>query len=231
MSIRHSIIKVPFTGAGTAAVDRALVAPGVTQGTNMGLAILAPASGLDSIGFLKGAHPVAADSTQTGTIWTYREVELKAPIELEMWEYSQVDADALAVTSTSGTTITITSNENNADCGWMYAVSGTGVGKLAFLTAQTGGTATSKTATAWDSSTKIIKIQRFGHRTAVFNTATTKFKTTAAVGTFTVFVFENYFEALGYPRQLLDPTKHDNLTLTNAKFFSRIGVRLQGGNQ
>jgi hypothetical protein len=229
MSVRQSIVRVPVTGAGTAIVDRALMAGGVTQGTNMGLAILAPATGLDAIGFLKGPHAVAADSTQTGTIWTYEEVELKDAVELEEWEYSQAAADVLAVTSTSTTTVTITSNENNADCGWMYAVSGTGAGLLAFCTAQTGGTATTKTATGWDSTTKIIKIQRFGHQTLVLNAAGTKIKTTAAVGSWTVYVWELYFQALGYPKQLLNPTKHDNLILSGARFFTRISLRKSAG--
>lgn len=229
MSVRQSIVKVPVTGGGTAIVDRALLMPGVTQGTNLGLAIVASGAAADAIGFLKGAHATAADSVQAGTTWTYREVELKDSIELEEWEYSQASGDIISVASSSGTTVTITSDENNADCGWLYAVSGTGAGLLAFCTAQTGGTATTKTATGWDSTTKVVKIQRFGHKTLVLNTAGTKIKTTAAVGTWTVFVWELYFQALGFPKQLLDPTKHDNLTLSGARFFTRISVRSNAG--
>lgn len=226
-----SLIRVPVTGGGTAIAKNALLMPGVTQGTNLGLAIVADATAAQAIGFIKGNHTVATDSTQTGTIWTFHDVELIRPAELIEWEYSQATADILSVTSVSTTTVTITSLENNMDCSWLYAVSGTGAGLLAFCTAATGGTATTKTATGWDSTTKVVKILRNFHRLLTPNTATTKLKTQAAAGAMTVDVLESYVSApkSGLGKVLLDPTKHDNLTLSNPVFTTRVLHRVTVG--
>jgi hypothetical protein len=52
-----------------------------------------------------------------------------------------------------------------------------------------------------------------------------------AQGVYTVFNFENYVESNqgGLAGNLLDPTKHDNLTLTKARFYSRMSVRAHAG--
>lgn len=236
--LRLATVKMPVTGGGTAIVSGAIMFPGTTQGTNLGLMIVGTSAIGDAVGILKGAHAVAGDSVQAGTTWTYRTIELLTQVPFAEVEYSQATADTLSVTSVSGTTVTITSLENNADTGWLYAVSGTGAGTLAFCPAINGGTATTKTATGWDSTTKVIHIFRVGHKTATINTAGTAFKTQAAAGSWTIFNWENYidFAAGGLGRQLLDPTKHDNLSLiisgNNARprFFSRITLRSNAGN-
>lgn len=238
-----AIVQVPFTGKASIAADEAIVIPGVTQGTDLGLAIpYASGTPANIIGRLIGASVVANDSVQAGTTWTYREVELLDSIELVEWDYSLAAADLLAVTSVSGTTVTITSLENNADCGWMYAASGTGAGLLAFCTAINGGTATTKTATGWDSTTKVVRIHRFGHGLVTPNTALTALKSQAAAGSFTAFNFENYidFQGNGISKVLLDPTKHDNLQLVQStagvlasglkpRFSSRFGFKNMAG--
>lgn len=227
-----TIIKVPVTGGGTAIVDGAMLMPGVTQATNMGLAILGDAASAQAIGWLKGAHAVAKDSTQTGTIWTFRDVELIRPAQLVEWECSQVAADTIGITSVSGTTVTPAgTEENGGDTSWYYAVSGTGAKLLSFNTAVNGGTATSRTATGWDSTTKIIKIPRIFMRTLLLNTAKTKIKSQAAVGALTVDVMETYIvdNKAGITKQQLDPTKHDNLTLINPTFSVRVLHRVTVG--
>lgn len=238
-----AIVQVPFTGKGSIQVDETLVIPGVTQGTDLGLAIpYSSGTPANIIGRLLGGSIVANDSVQAGTTWSYREVELLDSIELVEYDYSSATADLLAVTSVSGTTVTISSLENNADCGWMYAVSGTGAGLLAFCTAINGGTATTKTATGWDSTTKVIRIHRFGHGLITLNSATTSLKSTAAAGSFTAFNFENYidFQGNGIAKVLLDPTKHDNLQLVPStagvlasglkpRFTSRFGIKNMAG--
>lgn len=225
------IVKVPITGKGSAIADETLIIAGVTQGTDLGLAIPLPAdnAGANKIGVLRGAHATANDSVQAGTTWTFAEVELVDNIKLIEMEYSVATADTLSVTSSSTTTVTITSLENNMDNSWLYAVSGTGAGILAFCTAATSGTATTMTATGWDSTTKIIKILRFGHELLVVN-ATSQLKTTAAAGTLTSFVWETYIEAprAGLAKQLLNPTLHDNLDFggtIHPKFTARISLR------
>ena len=227
-------IRVPFTGGGSIVKDGTVVIPGTSQGTNLGLAIADAANTdwVDAVGLLKGDSVVANDSVQAGTTWTYAEVELFDSIDLVEIDWSQASADLVAVTSLSGTTLTITSLENNADCGWFYAVSGTGAGQLIFATAVNGGTATLKStpSPAWDSTTKLIHIKRFGHKlhfTAVSSTKTLLLASQAAVGSVKFMTLENYIEsqANGIPKQLLDPTKHSGITLKQLKVtFSTVGV-------
>lgn len=226
------ICKVPFTGKGTAQVLGAGVMLGATADTDLGLAIPAASGGADFLGTLRGAHAVAGDSTVTGTICTYREIELSDQYTPLWVEYDQTDT--MAVASTSTTTVTITSLEDNIDGSWLYAVSGTGAGRLAFLTASASGSATSKTATGWDSTTVVIKILRFGHQLAKLNTAATKIGTDAAAGSWTVCILETYFDAPGngIMGQLLDPTIHDNLLLSTSgvRFYTKLLVRNTAGH-
>lgn len=224
---KTTIVSVPVTGGGSALADNALVMRGVTAGTDLGLAIRATSAGADTLGRILGPHATALDSVVAGTTWTYREVELLDCVYTEMVEYDQTDT--MAVASTSGTTVTVTSLEDNIDTGWLYAVSGTGIGKLAFLTASASGSATSKTATAWDSTTTLIKIVPICHKIVKLNSAATKIGTDAGAGSFTCFVWETWFEAKGYSLQQLNPTLHDNLTLTQARFYARLSIRSNAG--
>lgn len=235
-------VQLPITGAGTALLDETLIQFGVTQGTNLGLGIpYTSGTPANLIGKLLGAHPVASDVTQTASVWNFNEVELIGAQNLCEFEYSMATADLLAITSTLGTTITITSLENNADCGWLYAVSGTGAGLLAFCSAITGGTATSLVATGWDSTTKVIRIHRLGHGLIALN-AGSQIKSTAAAGSFTAVNYENYidFTGNGISKVLLDPTKHSNLQLVPStagvlanglkpKFTSRMVIKNVAG--
>lgn len=221
------IVSVPVTGKATAIASGALLMRGVTADTDLGLVILASGAGADALGRILGPHAVANDSVVAGTTWTYREVELLDDTYLEEFEYDQ--SDTMAVASTATTTVTVTSLEDNIDTGWLYAVSGTGIGKLAFLTASASGSATSKTATGWDSTTTLIKIVPICHKLIKLNTAATKIGTDAAAGSYTCFVFETWFEAKGWSKQQLNPTIHDNLTLTNPRFYARLAIRSNAG--
>lgn len=226
-------VRIPITGAGTIITDETIIMAGASQGTNIGLGIpYASGTPAEIFGKLLGASVVANDSVQAGTTWTFADIELLDDTKLSEMDYSVATADLLAVTSVSGTTITITSLENGADCGWFYAVSGTGAGLLSFQTAINGGTSTSKTATGWDSTTKIIRIHRIGHSLIALN-AGSQIKSTAAAGAFTAVVYENYidFQGNGISKVLLDPTKHDNLQLVPSgsnlkpKFTSRVVIK------
>lgn len=228
-------IQVPFTGLGAVIADGALVMAGVTAETDLGLAIPVPAgnAGVDTIGILKGASVVANDSVPAGTTYNFKEVELIDSTELLEFEYGMASGDVLAVTSTSTTTVTITSLEDNIDNSWLYAVSGTGAGLLAFVVTSASGSCVTKTATGWDSTTKVIKILRFGHKVVALNAAS-QIDSNAAAGTFTCFIFENYIDApaAGISKQLLDPTKHDNInlgTLIKPRFTTRLAIRANAG--
>lgn len=226
---KTNIVSVPITGSGSAVADGTMMMRGVTADTDLGLVIPISGAGANALGRLLGAHATANDSLVAGTTWTYREIELLDCIYTEMVEYDQ--ADTMAVASTSGTNITITSLENNIDTGWLYAVSGTGAGKLAFLTASASGSATSLTATGWDSTTAVIKIVPIMHGLVKYSNTTrgTKIGTDAAAGSGAVRVWETWFEAKGISLQQLDPTKHDNLTLINARFYARLSITGNAG--
>lgn len=217
------IVKLPIYTAADIA-QGALIMPGVTADTDLGLCIVGSGAVADAIGALRAPYDFSeeASSLVAGTAWKYREVELFDQYRLIEVEYDK--SDTAAVASTSGTTVTITSLEDNIDTSWLYAVSGTGIGKLAFLTASASGSATSKTATAWDSTTTVIKILRVGHQLAKLNTAGTMIGTDAAAGSWTVAVLENYMDFNG-ERFLLDPTKHDNGVYSGARFFAKLLVR------
>lgn len=225
------VIKVPFSGKGSIITNQSPVIPGVTQGTDLGLAIGGGANAdlTDLIGYLKGASVIANDSVQAGTTWTYAEVELAAAEQLVEIDWSLSSADLVTVTSFTGTTITITSLENNADCGWFYVAAGTGVGTLMFATACNSGTATIKTApaTALDSTSKLVHIKRFGHKLHKTNLAG-QLASGAAAGSYKFITLENYIDSPknGISKQLLDPTKHDNLVLTypTAVTFTTVGI-------
>ena len=217
-------MKFPVRNGGTTIPYGGFLMPGVTADTDLGLAILATSAGLGTIGRLKKAFTSAeTDSTVLGTTWNFRDVELCAPFYVDTIEYDQTDT--MAVASTSTTTVTVTSLEDNIDTSWLYAVSGTGAGLLAFLVSSASGSATSKTATGWDSTTVLIKMLRNFHRLAKLNTTSDKIGTDAAAGSWTVRFLANKYKAnTGW--QYLDPTKHDNVTLptANAKFYAEIAV-------
>lgn len=217
------IVKVPLL-ATTSLNQGAVVMPGVTADTDLGTIILGTGAIADSIGTLRNKYTYSSTNTTNllGTQWVEVDVELFDQYDIVEAEYDQTDT--MAVASTSGTTVTVTSLEDNIDLSWLYAVSGTGAGKLAFLTASASGSATSKTATGWDSTTTLIKILRVAHPLVKINSAGDKIGTDAAAGSWTVFVLENWVDYNG-KKERLDPTKHDNVTFTNPRFYSRLFVR------
>ena len=217
------IVKVPILATASIA-QGAVLMPGVTADTDLGYAILGTSAIADSIGTLRNPYTYSTTNTSNigGSQYIFVEVELLdqyQPIEIE---YDQ--ADTLAVASTSGTTITITSLTADIDGTWLYAVSGTGIGKLAYLVSTASGSAVSKSSTGWDSTTTCIKVMKLFHQLVKINSAATKIGTDAGDGSWTVAILENWIEYNGKKEQL-DPTKHDNATFTNAKFFSKLFVR------
>jgi hypothetical protein len=231
-------IKVPFTGKGSVVNDGTLVMPGVTQATDMGLIIPVPAAnaGLDNFGIYKGTSATANDSLQAGTTWTFAEIELTTPGLLCEMDYSAASADLLTLTSVvTSTSIAITSWQNNIDCSWIYVAAGTGIGQLLFLTACTSGSGTLMTAPnpSLDTTSKIIFINRIGLKVIGLN-ASSLIKSAAVAGVYTAIVLENYIDspANGIPKQLLNPTIHNGLTLkipSKVTFSSRVLMRQSAG--
>jgi len=222
------MVRLPITGGGTLIVDGAQITRGLTG--NLGRMTISPEDGADSVGILRGPHATADDSLLLGTTWTFADVELHDQYNLVEVEYSQVSAEQIDVASVTTTVITITSIEDNIDGGWLFSVAGTANNLLAYLTASSSTTATSKTATGWDSTTNVIKILPVGAILGSMNATRDLMGSQAAVGTWTIFNLENYFLDDTFPKTLMDPTIHDNLTLSNARFFSRLLVRNTAGH-
>lgn len=225
-------IFVPFTGKGSVIADQSPVIPGTLQGTDLGLAIGGGANAdlTDLIGYLKGASVVANDTVQAGTKWTYAQVELAAAEQLVEIDWSLASADLITCTSAvSTTTMAVTSMESNADCGWFYVAVGTGIGQLFFVTANTSASATLMTAptVALDTTSKFVHIKRFGHKLH-FTNLKGQLASQAAVGSYKFITLENYIDSPknGIAKQLLDPTKHNGITLTypSAVTFTTVGI-------
>jgi hypothetical protein len=222
----------PIKNGAAAISEGALLMAGITADTDLGVLIPATTAGTDAVGVLDQA--IASTDTNTlvtGTAWLTRPVTPCVPmLGLEV-DYDQTDT--MAVASTSTTTVTVTSLEDNIDTSWLYAVSGTGVGKLAYLASSAAGSATSKTATSWDSTTVLIKILRLFHQLAKINTTADKIGTDAGAGSWTILILQNWLANNQYGAVVLDPTKHDNITGLNAtglgtRFYADVGVRNAG---
>lgn len=220
--------KWPVKHAATTLREGALLMPGVTAETDLGVLILATSAGADVAGVLKKQFAsTESDTLVNGTVWNLRDVEPIAPMYILEAEYDQ--SDTAAVASTSGTTVTVTSLEDNIDTSWLYGVSGTGAGGLYFVATSASGSCVTKTATGWDSTTTIIKILRLFHQVAKLNATADKIGTDAGAGSYTCVVLNNYLRSGGRV-QYLDPTKNDAMSGLNtsylaSKFFAEIAVR------
>lgn len=184
----------PVKNSAAAIVSGALLMPGVTAETDLGVLIPASGAGADAVGILQG--PVAAADVNTlvaGTAWLVKEVVPVAPMRIIRAAYDFGSAVATGNTS-SGTTVTITSLEDNIDTSYLYIYSGTAIGQLQYLATSSSGSAVTKTAfsPAVSSTDTFIKILRLFHKLHVLSTNVDKLGTTAAVGTWKICVMQNY---------------------------------------
>jgi hypothetical protein len=216
------IDKVPVSGAGSDIVAGALMMPGATGETSNGIAVISQASASTALGVLLAKFATAAqsnpllsggDSTPAdGLIYNYGEIEMALPGSRLAAEYSQAAGDLITVTSAAGATITITSLEDNLDGQWLYAVSGAGAGWLGYVKTGNAGSCVLKSAptTAWDNTTKVIKLLGLGKTLFKMTSDCSKLASGAAAGTarFNGLYLEVKCSASkGWER--LDPTKHD----------------------
>lgn len=206
-----------------------LLMPGVTAETDLGVLIPATSDCADSIGILQ-ADILAADTNLlvAGTAWLVKEVVPVAPMRIIRCAYDT--SDTMAVASTSTTTVTITSLEDNIDTSYLYAVSGTGIGSLAYVAQSSSGSCVTKTATGWDSTTTAIKILRLFHKLAKINSTSDKIGTDAAAGTWKIDILQNYIQRGGIT-SILCPTAPQigtNAAASSAVFT--VGDNLTGLN-
>ena len=220
----------PIYGDGSAIRRGAVIIRGTTNGTNINFGILGTGALTDVIGVLAEAHADAGaagdDTNAAGTNWTLRQLVCD-PFALFRAEFDQ--ADTMAVASASGTTVTVTSGETNMQGGYLYAVSGTGAGRLTLVTTDDGsGAYTTKESTGWDSSTVLIKIVPRGHQLIKINATADMIGSDAAAGTGTVTIRNLKIQADSLPLQSLHPVRHSGLTglnSRNVKIFAEIVFR------
>lgn len=216
------MVKVPLDGNGSDIVDGALIAPGTTAGTDMGVFHLAGADGTDAVGVLEGLHDfsVVGDATpEDGLVHPLGYVNLLLPGCVLACEYD-TDGVVTCDSSVDTTSVTATSLEDNIDSSWVYFVSGTGIGQLAYVDASASGDATIKAAlaTAHAENDTFIKVLRLGHALLVMNSARTKLTSTAAVGTWTARVLRNQIRYNGSNGwEDLSPITHHGLVGLNGK--------------
>lgn len=192
----------PVSGAGANIPAGTLLMPGVTAGTNLGVAIpITAASNLGALGILNEMHNYAASGDATtatlvrwfpssgvaggssllnvavgsnGGPFPSHNVSL-----LDTATVLQMDYDltaTVAVASNTTVSIVITNLETNIDSGYFYVTAGTGIGQLLCIKSSTGGTATMYQAptTGLDSTSKVAKILPLFHEYPVWkiNSAT-----------------------------------------------------------
>jgi len=219
---------LPVFGAAANINEGAVVIRGATPGTDQPFAILGAGALADVLGVMAELHTNTVsgdDSNVGGTNYTRKKVIIN-PFAVFEAEYDQ--ADTMAVASTSSTTVTITSIEDNIDGGYVYAVGGTGAGRLAFITAADGSTVTTKEATGWDSTTTLIKILPLFHQVAKFNSTQDKIGTDAAAGSAAITILENYIESDSIAKVTMNPVSHSGLTglnSVNVKFSAEVIFR------
>ena len=98
----HPVIyRLPLYGAAADIADGALIMPGTTAETNLGLFIVATGAAADSVGILRGIHDFSAvgDSATDGTSWVLGDVELHDSYKVVQFEYDTSDTMAVASNS------------------------------------------------------------------------------------------------------------------------------------
>lgn len=194
-------LSFPVSGAGSNIPAGTLLMPGVTGGTNYGVAIpITAASNLGGIGVLGENHIYGSSgdaTTATLVRWfplpglngastalgvsvgsnngpfPSHPLTLFSSATVLQIDYSLVST--VAVVSQTTTTTVVTSFEDNFDGGYYYVNAGTGIGQLMFIKASSSGNITTGTAptVSLDSTSKLTKVLPFFHTKPVWKINTT----------------------------------------------------------
>ena len=210
----------PVRHGGTTRNPGVCLMPGVTYGTNTGMLIASDGTGLGTAGFLKTQLlSSAGDTSNSGVYCNWRDVELCHPFYVVQAEYDQ--ADTMAIASMQSTSIVrVSSIEDDIDGGWLYCVSGTGIGELHYITTDDGTDLTLKSASTYIAADTLIKLPPLFNRKVKLNSTYDKIGTDAAAGSWTARVIQNWMKYGGSQGSWmkLDPTIHDARTGLNDKF-------------
>ena len=226
----------PVSGAGANIPVGTLMMPGVTAGTNDGVAIPITASSNDDvIGVLADKHIFAnsGDATQSTLVSWFQNgvigsgntafpshlVELCDNGVILRVDYSL--ASTVAVASATTTVLTITSEAAGQSSSYVYVNAGTGIGQLGFIASSASGslTLTSALTTTLDSTSKLTKILRYFYKTPIWlvNTTTnpTLLDSVAGNGTGAAQILGSFMQR-NNTEERLDPKAHHGLTKLNS---------------
>lgn len=235
----------PVYGAGADLLGGALLMRGVTGETDLGVLINCTAgSNADAIGVLNELHDYSevGDALVAGaTNWfkpfddtpPSHEVELIDNAILCKIEYDTGDTMAIA-SMNSTTSVRVTSIEDGLDTGFLYVVSGTGIGQNCFIKSDDGTDLVLATAPATGlvAADTLVKILPLYHYLVKWDVATatdyTKIGTDAAAGTGRAIQLERHIVRNGLD-ELMDPVAHGNLASLNGlaqlKFYGIFHIQ------
>ena len=214
-------------GNGAAMLKGAAVMRGTTLGTNLNYAILASGALTDIIGVLHEAHALVAAGTDTnvdGTSYGQRKI-ITDPFAIYRARFDTADTMAVASVGTT-TTVTVTSGETNMGGGWLYCVSGTGIGRLSLITTDDGsGEYTTAAAHGLAVNDTLIKIVPKWHQLIKISTDATMIGTDAAAGSGRVVIRDLWIQSNSIQLTRLNPLNHSGLTglnTDNVRFYADI---------
>ena len=208
-----NVMRIPLFGNATSIIAGAAVIRGATAGTNTGYGIVGVPTYAGFIGCTESAFAAATLDNDVGAATRYILTPVVvAPKGVYAIPYH---AGTLVITATPTTTPAITGIEA-VDGGWLFGSDG----YLSYITSIAGNnitlrnpaTAANNSAGAWTVAITAAKIfPRWHQLVDLTATADEIPETTAAAGTGALCILENYLNAPGYDRILLDPTKHSGI--------------------
>ena len=230
-SPKTPLLSIAIDGNGTSIVEGAVVIKGSTDEQDRGCGIVGSGACADAIGILQELHTYdetgKLDTTmEDGLIYTRRKVMPFLPGCIVAAEYDQTSTVTMSASVTS-TTATHASLEDDIDGGWIYIVSGTGIGQLMYIKTSAAATATYKSAstvTGAENDT-FIKILPAFHPLLAVNTAADKLASQAAAGGLLWVILKNQYRLQGEEGWIdLDPTVHHNLL---GGGLNSLGIKFQ----
>ena len=191
----------PIDGAGSDIVEGAVMMPGVTAATNLGLAIQASGAAADAIGILGSLHDFSVDgdsNQQNSDSYVRRGIAVFEPGCEVAAELANTTSDDIDVASATATVITITSMEDDMYGGWIYVSSGTGIGQLQYITAASTSNITVDTmTTTLDNTSKLIMLRPLSHQLVSLNSAADKLTSANTAGSLPWRVLRHQFKVDG----------------------------------
>ena len=217
----------PIDGGGSDIEEGAVVMPGITAGTNLGLAILATGASADAIGLMGSLHDFSVDGDsdqESSTSYVRRGVSVFEPGCEVSAELANSASDDIDVASATATVITISSMEDDMDGGWFYVRAGTGVGQLQYITAASTSDITTDTmTTTLDNTSKLIMLRPLSHQLVSLNSDSTKLTSANTAGSLPWRVLRHQFKMDGQELYNdLDPGNDSGRTINDRNPVFRL---------